>query len=214
MSNQPVGISGQRNWIVRNLVQPGEWYVSADDNIRTFIGPDGGVVSPKEVWQRLGFSRVKAEQECIRLVGLATVDNPYFRKTHWRRVGFVLGKCIVEQAGSLERDVQFTTMDDYDWTAAHLEHYGRVLINNALYPKAKHCEAGGIGTWDERLPRKLKDVERLMAKYPGLFRLKQKAGKPAASEIQLRFTRPEQVDAWRIKLRAFRGDLAARSTGT
>lgn len=203
ISGVNTGYIGQMQWI-ENLVKEGEWFLKADDNIRAFIGADGNALSQETAWQIINEAINEAEKRGAKLVGFATVDNPFFRKAKYRDVGFCMGKMYAQKKVS-GITPSGTILDDYERTAQHLERFGRVLVDNSLHSKSKHYEKGGIGTWDERLPQKMKSVKYLMERFPGLYRIKEKAGKEHGSEMQMRFTSLDQVERWRIVLPKLRG---------
>lgn len=218
VSGQPRGISNQRRYIARKLIPFSHWYLTLDDNIRGFKGVD-----PLHYWkpdlpvQEKSFDRRIFEYEfgwdmfmkrveddqryCkhhgIHYAGFATVPNFYFLGKKYRQVGYVISKAALIHNMGLEYDPNLEAMEDFGFTAENLRVFGKVLINNFMWPVAGHYEAGGIGTYEQRLPRKIRDCEYLMAKYPGLFRYKVKAGCHPKAELQVRFTSPSQVEAWR-----------------
>jgi len=88
-------------------------------------------------------------------------------------------------------------MDDYAYTAENLKHIGKVLINNYLYPKCNHYEKGGIGTYPERVHKKILDCKYLMNKYPKLFRYFKKNNCHPEAEIVIRLHTEKQIEKWR-----------------
>lgn len=201
-----VGMLGQRMFIL-NQVKIGEWYLSVDDNIRNFIDQDGNILSTNEAWRIINEAVNEAEKRGAKLVGFSPVDNPFFRKTKFRDVGFCVGKMYAEKRTEIKPSMEITTMDDYERTAQHLEKFGRVLVDNRIHSKSKHYEEGGIGTWEKRLEKKMLDCSKLLLCYPGLFRIKQKANKPKGSEVQLRFTNLQQIEEWRFVVNGVRKEL-------
>lgn len=218
VSGVPRGITNQRNWITRNLVEPNEWYVSLDDNITGFRGvapehyasPELAVKSSRfdraifdyqipwgELFERWRLDIAHADAHGIAYVGFATVPNYYFLGKKYRHVGYVISKAVLIRRMGIWYDTKLEAMEDFGFCAENLVRFGKVLINNFIIPEAGHYEAGGIGTYEERLPRKIQDCEYLMQKYPGLFRYKVKAGCHPRAELQIRFTSSEQVEKWR-----------------
>lgn len=215
------GISNQRRWIIENHIAKNEWFLTLDDNIRSMhcVHPayyEAGELptkSPgfdKRIFQHepdaghfMGlFARDIAwcERNGIGYAGFATVPNFYFLSKKYRYVGYVISKAALIKNVGIEYDPNILAMDDYAFTAEHLLRHGRVLINNFIIPQAGHYEEGGIGTYEQRLPKKIQDCKYLMAKYPGLFRFKEKSGAHPEAELQVRFTSLKQVDAWRRDL--------------
>ena len=144
----------------------------------------------------------KAEHVGTPYGGFAVVPNYYFRAKKWRYVGYVISKLAVIKNVGVKYDPYIQAMDDYAYTAACLKRFGAVVINNYVFPVAGLYEEGGIGTYDERVPKKICDCAYLMKKYPGLFRYKKKSGTHPKAELQVRFTSTEQVLKWRKGLSA------------
>jgi len=165
----------------------------------------------------LGFEKLKEDIEVSekignRYIGYATNRNYYFREKKYREVGYVLSKAVVIRYSGLEYDPNLEAMEDFGFCAENLYRFGKVLINNYILPKAGHYEKGGIGTYEQRVPRKVIDCAYLMRKYPGLFRYKVKAGCHPKAELQIRFTSKKQVDKWRTNLKKERA--RRRTDGT
>lgn len=134
-------------------------------------------------------------------VGTASVDNYFFRLKKFKEVAFIIGKFFcAKRCRDLNYDPQVKTMDDYDFTAAHLLAHGRVLCNSYAYANGKNFQAGGIGTFQERLPDKIADAAYLLEKYPSLFRRKSRANSHPLAEIQLRYHSTPQIEKWRKSL--------------
>ena len=222
VSNTPLGVSYQRQWIIDNLVPRGEWFVTADDNIEYCtavpkLSYEAGKCDDRDQFASVSsleymnwvISDTIAEADKIgaNYCGFAVVDNYYFRTKKFRYVGYVISKLAMIKNVGVPYDSRIQAMDDYGYTAENLLRYGKVLINNFLFPIAKHYEAGGIGTYEERMPKKQHDCRYLMMKYPELFRYKTKAGCDPKSEIQVRFTTLKQVADWRKKMFASGGRI-------
>jgi len=221
VSNADRGIANQRRWIIRNFAEKEEWFMTMDDNVRGIKG-----VSPKHYGKMKlnvtdpGFDKTIYDHEynstefielChrdisiaeainVKYCGFSTVPNYYFLAKKYRSVGYVISKIAIIKNMGLDYDLNLEAMEDFGFTAENLLHFGGVLINNFIIPRAGHYEKGGIGTYEERLPRKIKDCAYLMYKYPGLFRYKEKAGCHPMAELQIRFTNTKQLDEWRRSL--------------
>ena len=109
VTNAKKGITNQRNWIVNNLAKKNNWYISFDDNIRTFyrvIDPiynnqkkinvdDPNIndaifkqeITAKEYLELLKLDIMIAEQIKAEYIGYATVDNYYFNSKKYKSVG-------------------------------------------------------------------------------------------------------------------------------
>lgn len=218
VTGEPRGISNQRRWIINKWVPKGEWFITLDDNIERFEGVhpnwynltelnvkagnfDRSIfshhVSGQEFLNRVSSDIEVCEKSGIRYGGFGSVPNYYFLGKKYRYVGYVISKAAFIKNEGQEYDPHLEAMEDFGFTAHNLFTYGRVLINNWIIPKAGHYEKGGIGTYNERVPRKIQDCEYLMQKYPGLFRYKIKTGCHPKAELQVRFTTLKQLEEWK-----------------
>lgn len=217
------GITYARNWIAANLAKRGQWYLSLDDNISTFtrvIDPWYGklrtldVNSPdvnqkdfdqeipaSELQQILELDIALAEKIKAEYIGFATVPNYYFNAKKYRAVGYLIAKACLIKYDGLGYDLKLEAMEEFGFLADQLVKNNAVLINDWVHAKANHYEEGGIGPYEQRLPRKIADCAYLMWKYPQLFRYKVKKGCHPKAELQLRFHKPEQVIQWKRRAR-------------
>lgn len=214
---EPAGKTRQMAYALDTLVPPGAWCAFADDNILALTAvrsPE--CTSPRLLvdtpgpWRAIygaacsvaRFGRyaeetiAEAERVGARLCGFATVDNPFYRGVRYRYVGYVIGKLILWKNEPFAWD-HAITMDDFHHTAEHLLQYGAVVINNYLWPRARHYLDGGHGLYAHRVPYRLADCARLLQMYPGLLRIKERKGFVSGTDLQVRLTTPDQVAHWR-----------------
>ena len=219
VTNAEKGITNQRNWIVDNLAVKGKWYISFDDNIRTFkrvvdkyyFNCKKIDVESKEITQKT-FSKEISAKEYIELlledikiaeiikaeyIGYATVDNYFFNSKKYKNVGYVISKAVAIKYNGIKYDKKVEAMEDFCYCAEQLIKNNCVLINAWIKPKAGHYEKGGIGTYDDRVERKIIDCDYLMKKYPNFFRYKTKKGCHPKAELQIRFNNPKQIIKWK-----------------
>lgn len=226
VSNMPVGMTGIRSWLLDTLVLKDEWYLILDDNITEFQAvkhdyyfsenlpvkeqPEKykdifeNKISAKRFMEIVAETIERAEKNGVKLCGFASNINFFFRNKKWREVGYVIGKTQLIKKSDLKYDLNAgyeMAMDDFLWTAQNLERFGKVLINNYAVGLKKHYAKGGIGTYDERLPQKLKDTSYLINRFRGLFRYKVKAGCHPKAELAIRFNNSIQVEKWRFIMR-------------
>lgn len=222
VSNVPFGVANQRQWIQDFLIPENEWYISLDDNIQAFQAvpePDYFLSSlPVKTDKRMkalydaqcsGDRFIKICEEMAKEgerikaynIGFGTTPNYFFRDKKFREVGYVISKAVVRKNLRTPFALDAQAMEDYAFTAENLLKYGKVLINNFVFPVAGHYEKGGIGTYTDRLPKKIAAGEILMKRYPGLFRHPNKKGTEPKGELAIRFTSTKQVEAWRTFMR-------------
>lgn len=219
------GLTRQREWACRNLADPGEWFVFCDDNVLDLTavpwlsyGEDALPVQvanaapgwPQQGWRHLFGRSVPATDwdalyEALvgtagilgaRLVGFATNSNPYFRGKHFRTVGYVIGKMMLWKNDPYEWN-HAISMEDFVHTAEHLRRYGRVLIDNFIFPKAQHYQPGGMGPYRERIEQRRQDCTALLLRYPGLFRIRERGGFEYGTDLSVRLSSEKQVERLR-----------------
>jgi len=223
VTHAPFGITNQRNWMVDNLAKQGEWYISLDDNIRGFKRVVDKYyetqkkldVTRKDITQQDFNHEIEADELIelmekdiklceklkIEYLGFATVDNFFFNSKKYKTVGYVISKAVAIKYAGLRYDINLEAMEDFGYCAEQLKKNNAVLINSWIKPIAGHYEAGGIGTYEQRVPRKIIDCEYLMKKYPNLFRYKEKKGCHPKAELQIRFHNPKQIIEWKKTLK-------------
>lgn len=218
------GIAEARQWIQDNFIQKDEWYISLDDNINYFLGVPEPHYSEefidtkkdkslKPLFEKNKISgerfveiceemRVLGESKRAYNIGFSTTPNYFFRPQKIRYVGYVISKAVVRKNVGIpfvREDGEYTeAMEEFGYNAECLLRYGKVIINNYVFASAGHYQKGGIGTYEERVDRKVKDCELLMKQYPFLFGFKIKKGCHPKGELAIRFTSLEQVEKWRF----------------
>jgi hypothetical protein len=216
------GLTRQREWVCQNLVRRDEWFVFADDNIKclqALVDPwyaveDAGVEMETCSYWRSQFN-VECSQErffgviapdTIRycesvgahLAGFTLTDNVLFRSRKFRPVGYVIGKMMLwHNTGKIPFNHDIS-MEDFYHTAMNLKVFGACVVNNFCRPKAGHYEEGGMGRYEDRVPVRRQDVDKLLRMFPEMFRVKNRKGFEPDTDLQLRIT-AAGVGAWRQK---------------
>lgn len=132
--------------------------------------------------------------------GFASNDNHFFRKTKYRHSAFVWSKLAYVRRGGPDWPDQVQEKDDYVYTGLALEYYGAVLVNNFIYPWPKKEVRGSSRSLEDRAEDRRHAVQYLLERFPDMFRVKERAGHPSGTEVQLRFTSLTQVKKWREKM--------------
>jgi hypothetical protein len=222
------GLTRQREFVCKNLVKRDEWFMFADDNVRYFIAvtdphynlPEIAALSgkppSKEVaahWRKIFNARcdeqrlmtrivpdmiAHCEEVGARLAGFSLTDNILFRSRKFIDVSYVIGKSMLWKNVGVPFD-HTITMEDFYHTAEHLKRYGAAVTNNFVAIRAGHYMPGGMGTYDQRVPYRRHDVQELLKRYPGLFRIKDRAGFEHGTDLQLMIHSPAALNAWRSR---------------
>lgn len=132
------------------------------------------------------------------LAGFSLTDNILFRRKKFVDVGYVIGKLMLwHNTGHVPFD-HTVTMEDFYHTAENLKRYGVCVVNNfvAVRPTNCHYLPGGMGTYDERVPYRKRDVETLLARYPGMLAVKDREGFVPGTDLRLLLHSREDVQRW------------------
>jgi hypothetical protein len=194
VSNVPHNLAMQRNWIKENLVKPKDkWFILMDDNIRGFA------VVPKKFYrhdnipilhgedarQADGRSRVRnfsqiedlvqdnveyADELGAGLIGFGNHPNYFFRRKKFKTITVICQKFCIVRNDDLRWIKNTKQQNDSAYSALALIKYGRVLLNNFIYPISKHYEPGGLGDLDVRRKKRKVGAAILMRRFPGLFK--------------------------------------------
>jgi hypothetical protein len=220
-----VGKARQMRFVMENLVEDGEWVGFADDNFESITAVDnsyyGEETFAEEIAPRLArriYSRPvgslrlteiltelrdKAEETGANYCGFASTANYYFRKTKWQYVGNVIGHFVIMRKTKLQ--IPLRNQDDRYLTAEHLLQDGRILINRFVFPMSPHFTLGGLGTVEQRVIIRTREVRELLERYNGLFSVKNPKGMPKNQDVRLRLHTLTQIAEWREKLDSIDG---------
>lgn len=242
IADERILVSGQsslvatRQWIL-DRTPLGEWVMMMDDDIRCFYAleepwyqQDEYVLTDsaedRAVW-RPRFRHVLhadeflahaeedmwlAEQLGANLVGYDQTENYLFRERRYRMVEYVSFDTFITRRTDADFDLSLESIDDFYFTALHLELDGKVLVNHWIRPNATHYKPGGLGPKDyERAMKRLRDCERIMARWPGLFRLKRlrPSDRVPHPDLALRIHHLSELETWRDGLASARERAAA-----
>lgn len=140
-----------------------------------------------------------AEAAGINLLGYDQTENYYFRHHKYDTINYVSFDTFCVRRTRVNFDLALESIDDFAFTAEHLLVDGAVLVNHWIRPNASHYRPGGLGLRDaERIDKRIRDAQRILRAYPGLYRLKKLPGGAAPNpDFLLRVRTPDQLDRWR-----------------
>lgn len=215
VTGQPAGLAHNRNAAL-DLMNDGEWAVFLVDDLKSVSELEGYDSMYEEVLDittenqgeyakrfknpismRQFITRCEqGSRYCDRigshLLGFAGVDNALFRRKKWGQNILADGRAWAVRKSHLRFDTNVQTMDDYCWCAINMREFGVVVVNQWVLPDCKRYTAGGCGTKEERMPRKIKEAKYLVETYPEYIAYKKKTGWPEGSHITLRHRRPKR----------------------
>jgi len=210
---------GQRNFVLKSIVEHDEWFICADDNIQEFTAvneplireerlpvdgppPKGfktwreayrGEISPRDWLSLLRADVKKAEKIGAPLVGVATMENPFFRAKKYSNYRFVKTK-IFAMKNATWLNFKHEMCHDSFISAQAIARYGKVLVNSFLHHKSKMYEQGGLGNRAERDAKGLLvQLDEIVSEFPGLVQV----GRGENTALRFCLTNENSVERWR-----------------
>lgn len=188
-TGRPKGLQHNLNAAIE-MLEEGEWGIFLSDDYRGAKRIQGDRFVACRVDEVLTVLRSTVREAAaggLALVGMNSTGNAFYAKNEYSRFGLVDGRCFALKRTSFRFHPDINTIPDYYATAWHLQQYGSNLIaQHAYLDFARYTRDGGLGSVEDRLPDKLKDVRLMLELFPDIVRVKEKAGQPAGSHIVLR----------------------------
>jgi hypothetical protein len=187
-TNRPKGIQHNFNAGLE-MLDEGEWGVFMSDDLTGAYRMHEGKYEKCPVTfvlDELLKSLALCDKMGVRLVGLSSTGNPFYAKNRYSKYGLVDGRCFAIKKGSFRFHDEISTIPDYYATAWHLQKYGGNLVLNHVYLDFKRYGAGGLGSVDERMPKKLADIALMKRLFPKNVVIKDKTGQPKGSHIAIK----------------------------
>jgi len=218
------GLAVNRNWVLENMMDDGEWCLQLVDDMVNVTGLTGddyaGTTVPITVknsteWgrkmrrpvalplfmERCEETRMTAERHGVRLAGFAAYNNPLFRRKKWARNVFTDGRAWIMQKCDMRLDEKSDPVDDYCWTAQNIEALTGTLVNQWTLPLFQRYTPGGLGTASERMALRLETNAYLVERFPGLLVYAKKKGVPEGGHVRIKPMTPERLAEYRIRQR-------------
>jgi hypothetical protein len=220
----PQGAAQARDWAAKNVMPLGEWCLWADDNLTSVTGLSAPLSTDRldfgnrSVDWRAEFGRElsrpglawhvrktveRAEGVGTIFAGFANENNYYFRSRKWQDYGYCCTRlALYKNDGSGWMPWPSCMLEDGCKTIDVVARYGQVVVNRHVKALKPPFEAGGIGSFESRLPWLQDNCRRLAEEYPGLVRPcgdGRQYGMPGAKGFHFEFCRrtPATVRRWR-----------------
>jgi hypothetical protein len=184
-TNQPKGIQNNFNYGL-SLLKQDEWGIFMSDDLigakklenNKFVNS-----STDYVLNELKSILPKCDTMGVKLVGLNSTGNPFYAKNKYSKFGLVDGRCFAIKKTEFVYHKNINTIPDYYATAYHINKYGGNLILNYCFLDFKRYEKGGLGTINERINDKIKDIKLMQSIFPDNVSIKDKINEPKGSHI-------------------------------
>ena len=192
------GLSKQRNYAL-DMMKMGEWACFwVDDLIKMtrLVGPTLQSINIENQKLFINISmNVKefeiqvqqdikhSEEKNFNIIGFAVSSNTLFRAKQYSYRSLVEGGCFLIKKTHLRWDENVDTLDDQYITCANFETFGGVVRNNWILPAFAKNTEGGVGTREERMEQKMKEVQYLINRFPKYAKIVDKKGWPLGSRM-------------------------------
>lgn len=191
-TNRPKGIQHNLNYAL-DMVDEGEWLIIMSDDFRwsKIFVPESLNFLPcglDVIIHRLKTATTVADKIGIHLLGTGVYENAVWASKipPIAKGGLVDGKLFAIKKTKFRFNNLINTMTDYEATAYHLKHYGANMIFQHYYAEFGRFTKDGIGTLEQRLDDKMKDVKILLKQYPDILHPARKKNVPDGAHISFR----------------------------
>jgi hypothetical protein len=135
------GLIASRNQALDDAFAQQLWCVQLSDDLRRmrFVA-SAESVEMIQLDDALGMIREAMQITDAYLGGVAPTDNTFYANVNRpvSTTSFVVGDFIVVRPNALRFDPELALKEDYDYTAQHIKHYGRVARCNLLLMSYQH----------------------------------------------------------------------------
>ena len=164
-------LTDSRNYILEHFVQPGDWHIQCDDDIRAFAWLHQRKpmeLSPEHLDHIIRNMFQMTADMNLHMWGMNCVEDPMAYRTskpfHFHRV--CLGPFQAFIVTDLRYDEELYLKEDYDFFLQHMNQDGRIFRANYLHYRCDHQRLkGGCQTY--RTEEKELDQNKLLAKKWG-----------------------------------------------
>lgn len=123
------------------------------------------------------------------LGGFTASEGALYRKKHYLTNVMCDGRAWVVRKSDIRFDENANCIDDYSFTAANIQRFGIIVVNQWIEPACKRYGKGGYGSKEDRMEQKIRECAYLVGKYPHLLAYRPKKGFPYGAHIVFRQNR-------------------------
>lgn len=208
-TGNPVGLSYQRNSAL-DLLEDDEWGIFLVDDLKKVTEYEDydstkSNVLPINTTNTTEYGRkfrkeIPVEKfitRCEELIdvcdkygakqgGFTAYGNPLFRTKRLSANVMIDGRAWVIKKSQLRFAENISCIDDMFFSALNLEKFGVNIMNSWVEPDFSRYAKGGLGTKEERMPKKIEECKFLVERFPKLVTYKDKKGFPPKSHVVFR----------------------------
>lgn len=184
-TEKPKGIQHNFNFGL-SMLQKDEWGIFLSDDLiegKKLVNGKFEKCDANIVLNELINILPKCDKMGVKLVGLNSTGNPFYAKNKYSKYGLVDGRCFAIKKTDFTFHEKINTIPDYYASAYHLNKYKGNLILNYCFLDFKRYSKGGLGSVEDRILDKIKDVKILKSLYPKNVKIKDKPNEPKGSHI-------------------------------
>jgi hypothetical protein len=185
----PTGIQHNFNYALKTL-EYGEWAIFLSDDLiggRKFDEEKYDFVEcpVSKVIQELKETIKKADQIGVEFVGMCSTGNAFYVKSTYSYFGLVDTRCCAIKKTEFLFHPDIGCIPDYYASAYHMKKNGRNLILNTYFLDFNRYSEGGLGSINDRLDQKIKEINIMLNLFPKNVIIVDKANQPKGSHIRL-----------------------------
>jgi len=187
-TNNPKGIQHNFNYGLE-LLDDDEWGIFLSDDYvcsKKLVGEKFIDCDMSYPLNELKSIIPKADEAGVRLIGLNSTGNPFYSQKKYSKFGLIDGRAFAIKKTDFRWHKGISTITDYYVTIYHLKKYGGNLILNHTYMDFDRYKPKGLGSVQERVPDKLKDIKVIQTLFPDNVVIKDKPNQPKGSHIVIK----------------------------
>lgn len=163
-------LSAARNAALTHATSAGAVCIQTDDDCKGFkhAPPEGQ--ARRAAWWEVRNAMLTALDGTAHLTGVPPTDNAYFARGRVLDYGFIIGSLCATDTALPRWDNELPFKEDYDYTCAHLNAYGRVARLDMWIASYQHYSNRGGAVTNRTPGAELGLVNKLTLRWPDYLR--------------------------------------------
>jgi hypothetical protein len=164
-------LAAARNAALIHAVEAGAVCIQTDDDAKGFKHVTDSHPKGRPVpWIQLRNAMLAALNGSVHLVGVPPTDNAYFARGRTLDYGFIIGSLCAADTAEPRWDQTLPFKEDYDYTCAHLDTYGKVARLDMYVAGYQHYSNRGGAVANRTPGAEMGLVNRLTERWPQYLR--------------------------------------------
>ena len=185
----PKGIQNNFNYAL-SMAEVGEWIIFLSDDLTKAQRFDTGKQDfvDCKINYTLGELKKaveKADEKGIEFVGMNSTGNAYYMTNPYSYFGLIDTRCCALKKTEFLFHKDIGCIPDYYATCYHLVKNGANLIVNYTFLDFSRYSKGGLGSVDDRVEQKRKEVALMKQLFPNNVKIVDKANQPKGTHLRI-----------------------------